>query len=515
MGEPPTKKSRFCVRGDQDPDIYDLEKYAPTVTTQNLQVVLQLASSLQLSGSCGDLKAAFTQSNPLKRPKSALFIRQPKHGLPGLDPEQIIEIVAGVYGLLDGPIHWRQTLKEYVTGTLQYKQSRLDPCIFKLHLPDGSLEGIIIIEIDDLLNFGKGVHAAKLAELQRRFKFGKFKELQAMPEGTTFNGRRIRQLPDYTIAVDMTKYVIERLAPMTLEKGRRSQPEAPASEDEKSRFRGAVGSLAWAAKEGRPDAAAGASILASKAANLQVKDLLELNKVIQKVKETPELTLRYFPIPPSELCWGVITDASFTNHGDGGSQGALGILAFHRDLLSGHRATCSLIWWKSGKLRRKVNSTLAAETQSLNKGLGDLLWSKAIWRDLLDVRFSIEEFRADVQKEAEMVLQKADADAQLKESLTIVDAKSLYDNLRKDGSLAQDKYTALDVAIARERIDGLQAHVRWVEHHAMIVDCLTKINGNPAALFKLLTEGSYAVVAEEESLEFRSSERATGSVRRR
>ena len=206
-------------------------------------------------------------------------------------------MVAGVYGLLDGPIHWRQTLKDYVVSTLGYRQSRLDPCIFKLHLEHGALEGIIIIEIDDLLNFGRGVHAEKLAQLQQRFRFGKFKKLQDLAEGTMFDGRPLKQLQDYTLEVDMQKYVIERLAPMHLERGRRSRPDDPATEDERNRFRGAVGSLAWAAKKCRPDAAAAASIMASRMSNLRVADIVEINKAISRVKERPDLTLRYFPIP--------------------------------------------------------------------------------------------------------------------------------------------------------------------------------------------------------------------------
>ena len=208
-----------------------------------------------------------------------------------------------------------------------------------------------------------------------------------------------------------------------------------------------------------------------------------------------------------------MTDASFTNYDDGSTQGALGVI--HQDTMDGARAPCSLVWWKSGKLRRKVSCTLAAETQALLKGLGDLLWAKAVWRDLQDRDFSIEQFEACVRNEAEVVLQKAKADEALKDSLSVVDAKSLYDNLKKDGSVAADKYTALDVAIARERIDGLGCQVHWVEHHAMIVDALTKISGNPTALFDLLESGTYAIVDESGTLENRVKEREQGHVRRR
>ena len=39
-GEPTKLKSRFCIRGDRDPDAIHLNRFAPTVTTSNLQVLI-------------------------------------------------------------------------------------------------------------------------------------------------------------------------------------------------------------------------------------------------------------------------------------------------------------------------------------------------------------------------------------------------------------------------------------------------------------------------------------------
>ncbi|CAE7827253.1 RE2, partial [Symbiodinium necroappetens] len=378
VGEKPTMKSRWCVRGDQDPDAVELNTYSPTVTTQNLQVVLQCAASRKMPGSCGDLQAAFMQSAPLFRAGGKLYVRQPKSGLPGLLAEQLVEIVCGVYGLVDGPVHWRQTLKQHIIEELHYRQSKLDPTIFLLN-HNGELEGVIVIEIDDVLAFGYSIHDAALTRLRQKFKFGKFKRLQELPDGTTFNGRRIRQTKDFQVLVDMEKYVQERLFPVKLEKGRRSNPDSETTAEEKQKARAVIGALAWAAKEARPDAAAAASMMASRLPSAKVRDIVELNKAVESVKMHSKLELKYFPIAPESLGWGTITDASWANHSDGSSQGAAAVIAFDKKLLSGERALCSLIWWKSGKLRRKVGSTLAAEAQALNKGLGDLLWAKAIY----------------------------------------------------------------------------------------------------------------------------------------
>ena len=133
----------------------------------------------------------------------------------------------------------------------------------------------------------------------------------------------------------------------------------------------------------------------------------------------------------------------------------------------------------------------------------------------LDPKFDLAEFKQSIKAQAELVLQKADADKTLRESLLVLDAKSLYGNLMKDGNQPQDKFTALDVAIARERIDGMGVQVRWVEHQSMIVDALTKLGANPATLFEVIEKGTFRLVAEGDRLEERLRRRETGQVKRR
>jgi len=146
------------------------------------------------------------------------------------------------------------------------------------------------------------------------------------------------------VHTDMHKFVEERLEEVHLERGRRSKPEADATEKERGGARASIGSLAWAAKEGRPDAAATASIMASKMKRLKIRDLIALNKAIKEVKGRPDLTMSYYPIEVSRLGFGTTTDASFDNYEDGSSQGAVGVLAYDLALVSGEKARCSRLW---------------------------------------------------------------------------------------------------------------------------------------------------------------------------
>ena len=249
-GEAPSKKSRLCIRGDLDPDILDLERFAPTITTANFNVMLQLAANEKMIGTIGDFKNAFCQSKPLLRANGQLYFQQPSGGISGLHPEQIVMIIAGCYGLVDAPLHWRKTLIEDLKA-LHYHPSKLDPCLWKLYHPEtGKLEGVIAIEVDDLFTVGHRFHHSQMSQLREKYTFGKYVCLQEEPQGASFNGRRIQQYADGSFRIDMQKFIEERLHPVTLEKGRLVNKKAFANEHEVSMARATCGALNWLSKEG-------------------------------------------------------------------------------------------------------------------------------------------------------------------------------------------------------------------------------------------------------------------------
>ena len=327
-GAPDVRKSRWCIRGDRDPDILTLERYAPTLNSTSFGVLLQTAASMKYKATVGDLKNAFMQSSPLVREKGNLYASQPKSGIDGLDPEQLIQIISGCYGLNDAPSHWRQTLKEAILA-LGYQESVLDPTIYFLRTSE-VLDGVIAVEVDDLFTFGNEVHENRMAQLRERFKFGKYEVVMDSTEGVGFNGRRVRQLPSFDFEVDMTKFVCERLEPVALAKGRKSEVKALANDSEIAQMRAVIGGLNWAAKEGRPDCAAAASLGAACFPKPTIQDILDVNKAVKLLKDRAELSIKIRAIEVDKLAWGVISDASFANAYGGHSQGAYGILAVPR-----------------------------------------------------------------------------------------------------------------------------------------------------------------------------------------
>eukprot|EP00435_Cladocopium_sp_Y103_P059905 s740_g21.t1 len=452
-GAPRSFKSRFCIRGDKDPDILSLARFAPTVTTSNLQIIFQVAANKRFRGVVGDLKAAFTQSRPLVRSEGPLYCRSCHGSMPGLEEEQLAEIVLGCYGLVDAPLNWRITLTEFVQKELKYRQSSLDP-----------------------------------------FKFGKLKEIGE--EGVDFNGRRLRKEGD-AFLIDMQAFVEERLHQVPLPSARKKEKKDEVTEEERSQVRSVCGALNWAGREGRPDAAAAASMFSSLVSTMKVEDVIELNKVVEQLKSDSSLALRIQPIAEERLRWGVISDASWATARNGKTQAGHMLIAFDRALLEGKEATTNLLHWRSGKLQRTVNSTLAAETQSLARGVGDLLWMMIVYMELIKPDFHVREWRKYVGRLGYNAFTKVAETETLEDALALVDAKSLYDLLINETTGGSDRRNALDVQALREELKELRGQIRWVEHLEMPADCLTKKQGKVATLKKLLSEGKFGITEEK------------------
>ena len=227
--------------------------------------------------------------------------------------------------------------------------------------------------------------------------------------------------------------------------------------------------------------------------------------MVRNLKKTSSLTVKIQPL--KELKLAVVSDASFGND-EFHSQGGQMILAHEPGLKSGEKVKANLLWWRSGRLQRIVNSTLAAETQAMARGLGDLMWMKVLFKELENEQFNIHEWPATMKRED--IVAMMSSESSLQECLAIIDAKSLYDYLSQETIGGQDKRTAIEVQIIRQDLLALNGAVRWVDHPSVVADCLTKVKGSAGPLYRLLDTGQFCIAAESESLKRRSEERQSG-----
>ena len=89
------------------------------------------------------------------------------------------------------------------------------------------------------------------------------------------------------------------------------------------------------------------------------------------------------------------------------------------------------------------------------------------------------------------------------EALSVIDAKSVYDSVIRNGSsLKQDRRTAIDLAMARETLQHVQATIRWCPHTKMLADCLTKadVNKGNDAMTSVFRNGAYRLAPETKEM---------------
>ena len=148
-GPPAKAKCRHVMMGFSEENILDLETTIPQVHRDSMVFTVQILTSIGWDPSYLDFTQAFLSGDAINRELSS---EQPKEGLPGLHPNQFLRLRKTCYGLVDGPAAWYQHITKFLTKTLKYRQSVIDPCLFFLDAEgiDGQvIDGIIALTTDD------------------------------------------------------------------------------------------------------------------------------------------------------------------------------------------------------------------------------------------------------------------------------------------------------------------------------------------------------------------------------
>lgn len=100
-------KTRWCVRGDQDPDAIDMAFNwacsSPTMSVAAKALILQITAPFHWRLQLGDIEGAFLESGPPQGPAGRLICELPAGGDPDIEPGSLIELLLPVYGLGDAP----------------------------------------------------------------------------------------------------------------------------------------------------------------------------------------------------------------------------------------------------------------------------------------------------------------------------------------------------------------------------------------------------------------------------
>ena len=216
-----------------------------------------------------------------------------------------------------------------------------------------------------------------------------------------------------------------------------------------------VGRLNWVAQGARPDKFFDVINLSMKLRQATVTDLNQANRTFIKLQEYHSL-IRY-PVLKGELKLIVFTDAALGNLEDNVSS-TCGILVF---LCDGLNQACPLSW-RANKIRRVVNSTLAAETLALQEGIKEAIYIQTLLKEMLPSRsIPIDAF---------------------------VDNKSLVDAIRST-KLVDDRRLRIDIGSLKQTLENEIRNIIWIPGDEQLANCLTKKGAKSDALLGVFHSG--------------------------
>ena len=480
-------KARLVVKGFMDPDLTTLRAEAPTLSKQARHMLLQLGASHKFTFEVGDVKTAFLQGDKGERERD-IFLEPNPEIIKRLKMthNQVLRLVGSAYGLRTAPRHWYQRVKHDMLS-LGWKLHSLDACTFLFYdNNDGTLIGICGVYVDDFLIAGRKDdprwHKAK-KDLIALYKWGKW-------EIDTFNlcGVRYRQHKDFSITMDQEEYTKQlhkqEHVPPNFNK---TSPKTKLDKEGHKCLRGINGSLQWLVTNTRVDLSARVSFSASASASPTYADLSYANKLLRQAQRDCALPLIIHAIPLDKLTFGAFTDAAWAVRPDGSSQGGFLVYAAHSDLLDGAEAQMSIIDWKSWKLKRKVRSSLAAESQAM--------------ADTVDTLNFVRLFMAECIFPQSLDLRRVDEIyTHLPPAHIITDCKSLFDALERSESAGlglADKRTAIEVTATRDQMRQTNISTKWVNSDRQLADILTKPTVPAHMIHHLQKTGRWKIVFDE------------------
>ena len=437
----------------------------------------------------GDISNAFLQGAPLVG-KAPMYMRPPKQGLRGVMAGQLLRLLKPVYGRPDAPRAWYEELARILCQELQFEKSIVDPAMFMLREPSGKLVGLMIVHVDDVMVCHDGSpFASEIVErLRRRFPFGTWQRVCEQSSGISYCGKEVKVVTregETQIMLAQNGFIDGRLQQMEVSKNRRVQPEACATDEERTNYRSIVGSLQWLVTQSRPDLAFEVNQLQKRVSDLRVHDLLRANQAVKEVVQH-RMDIVFKNLGP---------DAELVTYTDAGLYSSVGVEMHERevdDLLQSSRdkklvysqkgavvgfvrrgstelksqpTHMNVVDWKSSTNKRVIESSFSGETHAALMGHGMARFCQVL---LSEIRCGAD------------VVSAVDDDGwqQLTPVTMITDCKSVYDTVHRDGQHISDKGSVVQAVLLRQllstRASSSKARLLWVPTRHQLADGLTK-----------------------------------------
>ena len=319
-----------------------LRSDSPTADTEAHNILCCWAAIQGAQLHSADVASAYFQGRPLDR---VLIMRQPRGGLPGIDPEVFFLVRVPIYGLTDsGRGFWLRLDGDARSSGL--KQSKFYPGLYFLPGPDKDCVALMATHVDDILCAYIPEGKSVIDSFLEKFNLGS-------SESNSFRycGKQFERTADGTITQDTCDNT-RRIKPIKIAPGRSASE--PLGKDDVTRLRSVTGSL-------------------SSISGATVAILHDANAVVQLAQQGIENKLIF---PREHLTWGevgiiTVTDASFSNEKNYKSQqGRFHFLGDINEIKDPKTTSYRVmpLGFASNTIRRVCRSTLQCEAYSLQAG---------------------------------------------------------------------------------------------------------------------------------------------------
>ena len=431
-------KARLVVRGYEEET--KSRSDSPTCMKDNVRMLLAIAVGKGWNLDVLDVKAAFLQGKSIER---ELYITPPKE----FRKEGVLwKLKKVVYGLTDASRSWYLKISQ-VLEDLGMKVCELDKAVFRYG--NGSLEGIIMVHVDDLLYSGtKEFYEQVISPFQNTFKVSRqdskaFKYI-GINIHHSVNSITLDQ-KDYLDSIKVDLLPIESMKDKT----------RIASDDEKRVFKQGIGQLGWLTSISKPEGAYAYCVLSTLQSKPKISDFIRLRKAVRDLK-TSETWIKIGKLNLENLKISAYSDASFASLDQGASQ--LGYIIFVQD----DSGKCVPVTWASKKIRRVARSSLTAETLAAVETIDSAIVVKRFVEEILFTN--------------------------LPPITLFVDNKSLYDSAQTTNVIS-DKRLLIDMSALRQMIEDNELILKWVKSEDQLADVLTKLGANKQKLTDVLSSG--------------------------
>ena len=443
-------KARLVVRGFEEEE--KVQSDSPTASKSTLRIVMAVAASEGWKCEIIDIKAAFLQGQQLERD---IFLIPPEEVK---EDGMIWKLNKAAYGLGDASRHWYFSVRDELCK-LGCKQSELDKALFRWY-NNGKLEGIFVMHVDDFLFAGtEDFNKSVIDPIASKYKVGK-----RMIDNFRYVGLNVAQ-DRKNVNVNQEEYAAE-IKEIPISHSRKSDRTSSLNKHEIQGLRATAGQLNWLATQTRPDLSYDALELNMSRQHPTVEQILRANKAVRQAKRAKMGTC--FPKLGSFSDWqmDVFCDASWGNLPDGVSS-AQGHVIF----LTGQEQRSCPLSWTSNKIKRKVSSTLAAETLAMHDALDEAIYLGSLISEIYCNSYAVNKIPITVY----------------------TDNRSLHQNIHSTKQV-HEKRLRINIAEIQRMLASGEVHViEWVPSNLQLADCLTKRGADPDSLLEAFATGQFKV----------------------